>query len=245
MTRYTPASLGVSPAMCAAYASHLRALLDMVGGGGRTPQIRDVTGRWRWLYDAVAETDLPQDLVWAAGPFFAWCDAQGLEFTDVTADTFVAYRDHRVAHGGVTAGEAKHTKASKRSRDLWNHLDDHPCFAALGVSAVEQPFTDGRVRYATPDALLAPLLAEFDQKVVPWATGLTTPQGRSVDELLDEIDAIAAPVANAKVAAARRYNGKTSQNRKSEREERLRAHGVLLAARMWGPKCNGTGQRRR
>jgi len=232
----TPASLGVSPATCAAYASHLRALLDMVGGGGRTPQIRDVTGRWRWLYDAVAETDLPQDLVWAAGPFFAWCDAQGIEFTDLTAETFVAYRDHRITHGGVTGAEAKHTKASKRARDLWNHLATLPVFADLGVRAAEQPFADGRVRYATPDALLAPLLAEFDEQVVPWVTGKTTPQGRPVDEILDEIEAIAAPPRSAKVAAARRYNGKASQNRKSAREERLRACGVLLAAGTWGPK---------
>jgi len=232
----TPASLGVSPATWSAYASHLRALLDLVGGGGRTAQIRDVTGRWRWLYDAVAALKLKQDLVWAAGPFFAYCAARDLSCSDVVAETFVDYRDHRSAHGGVTNGAAKHVKAAKRARDLWNHLATLPAFADLGVRVVEQPFADGRVRYATPDALLAPLLAEFDGQVVPWVTGKTTPQGRPVDEILDAIEAVAAPPKSAKVAKAQRFNGKSSQNRKSEREERLRAQGVLLDGRTWGPK---------
>lgn len=232
----TPAALGVSQATWNAYASHLRALLDQIGGTGRPVQIRDVTGRWRQLYDAAAGLGLPRDLLYAAGPFFAWCDAQGLGFADVVAATFVAYRDHRVARGRVTARDAKDTKTAKRARDLWNRLASRPDFADLGVRAAEQPFPDGRVRYAMPEALLAPLLAEFDELVVPWATGRTTPQGRPVDAILDEMEAFAAPPKSAKIARAQQFNGKASQNRRSEREERLRAHGVLLDGRTWGPK---------
>lgn len=232
----TPASLGVSQATLSAYASHWRAVPDLIGGGGRAAQIRDVIGKWRRLYDAVAGLGLKQDLVWAAGPFFAWCDAKGLGFTEVVAATFVEYRSHRVTQGRVTVGDAKDTKTAKRARDLWNHLAVRPEFAELGVRAVDQPFTDGRVRYATPEELLAPLLAEFDNRVVPWVTGKTTPEGRPVDEILNEMEAAAAPALSEKIARARRFNGGQAENRRAEREDRLRAHGVLLDGRTWGPK---------
>jgi len=238
LTANSPAGLGISEASMRAYASHLRALLDVVGavGGavGRPTQIGDIAGPWRTLYDNVVELGVKQDLLYASGPFFAYCAARDLRYCDVVAETFVAYRDHRRARGPVTGGEAKHTKTAKRARDLWNHIAAHPCFADLGVRAVEQPFVDGRVRYATPEHLLAPILEEFDKKLVPWVTGRTTPEGRALDEVLDEIEAIAAPPVSAKVAAARKFNGKTSRNRKSEREARLRACGVLLAGATWG-----------
>jgi site-specific recombinase XerD len=229
----TAAALGVSDATLRAYASHLRALLDTAGGAGRPAQIRDIEGPWRKLFDSVALLDVKRDLVYAAGPFLAWCAAEGLRFGDVDADTVVAWRDHRLAHGKVTVTAARHIKTARRARALWNHLARIPACAALGVRAVAQPFPDGRVRYAMPADMLAPILAEFDQRVVPWVKGEATPEGRRVDEVLDEL--AAAPAQSAKIAAARTLIGAAPRNRRSGREARLRACGVLLAGATWGP----------
>jgi len=214
------------------YASHLRDLFDRAGATTRPRQIRDVTGSWRQLYDALA-ADAKEYETAVAGPFFAWCDGAGLAIGDVRPGSFTDYLAARLASGRVTLSESKHRETAMDALSLWNRLAGREAFQALGVRAVVSPFADGRDRYGMPEELLTPLLTEFDTRVLPWARGEASPEGVPVEEILDTLDPVAVGSADPVRERLRTFLGKRTRVRRRDREDRLRAAGVLLANRQW------------
>ena len=64
----TPAAHGMAATTFATYASHLRNLIDMAAGAGRPRQMRDVTGPWRQLHDALRRSAAKEYEHFVAGP---------------------------------------------------------------------------------------------------------------------------------------------------------------------------------
>ncbi|WP_297972585.1 tyrosine-type recombinase/integrase [uncultured Amaricoccus sp.] len=227
----TAAAQGLAPNTFTTYASHLRDLFDLAGATTRPRQIRDVTGPWRQIYDALADAREYETAV--AGPFFAWCDGAGLAIGDVRSESFTDYLAARLASGRVTMSESKHRETAMEALSLWNRLAGRDGFRAMGVRAVVSPFPDGRDRYGMPEELLAPLLEEFDTCVLPWARGETGPDGTLVDTILDRLDPVAVEAVDPRKKKLQAYLGKQTRTRRQEREDRLRAAGVLLGDACW------------
>lgn len=231
----TAAAQGLSSNSFSTYGSHLRDVCDLAHSGGRARQIRDVVGPWRDLYDALRNSPVNDHQTAVAGPFFAFCDGRGLSISEVAPQTFDDYLAFRLASGKLTASDSKHRDVAMSALCLWNRLAGIQLFQALGVRPVATPFTDGRDRYGMPAELLAPLLEEFDKRVLPWARGETGPDGTPVDEILDRIAPVKLEVLDPVKQKARAFNGSKARRRRREREERLEAAGVLLENRIWGP----------
>ena len=231
----TAAAQGLQDSTFTTYASHLKAVLDLTSSMSRSRQIRDVTGPWRALYDLIVETCPCVHEQHVAGPFCAWCDTAGVQVADVAPETFVGFLEHRLACGKLTASEGRHRRNTAEIFRIWNRLADRPDFRAIGVRAVASPFDDGRDKYGMPPDLLAPLLDEFDTRVIPWVTGRTDPHGVSADEILNSLDPVAEPGDPKKEGIKRFLGGKTRGRRKS-REDRLMAAGVLLAKTTWADR---------
>lgn len=229
----TAAAQGMATSTFTTYASHLRDLFDLAGATTRPRQIRDVAGPWRQIYDALADSDAKEYETAVAGPFFAWCDGAGLAIGDVRSESFTDYLAARLASGRVTMSESKHRETAMEALSLWNRLAGRDEFRAMGVRAVVSPFPDGRDRYAMPEELLAPLLSEFDDRVLPWARGGTSPEGVPVDEILDTLDPVEVGSDDPAKEKLRTFVGRRTRVRRRSREDRLRAAGVLLANGQW------------
>ena len=232
----SPAALDVAASTHATYASLLRGLLDAMGPGrGRALRIDDVAGPLRAVHDRIAagyETRHRR----AAGPFLAWCAAEGLDIAAVgRAETFIAYRDHRVASGRLTQTEAAQTDHAKRALAAWNAAAADPALAHLGLAPVATPFEDRRRRHVAPAEATEALLTEYDRRVAPWLRGETTPDGRPADAVLDALDAPPAP-ADALLAAAQDFLGEASPDRRAARTAGLAAAGVLVEGQTWRPR---------
>jgi integrase len=232
----TAAAQGVAPNTFSTYSSHLRDVLDLAASAGRDRSIRDVVGPWRALYDVLKASDVNEHQTYVAGPFFAWADATGLAIGGVSSASFEDYLTHRLSSGKITADESRHRSVAQDVVSLWNRLAGLDEFRALGVRPVQTPFTDGRDRYGMPEELLAPLLAEFDLRVLPWARGETDPDGIPVDEILDRLDPVAVAPADSRKQKLQAFLGKQTRVRRRSREDRLEAAGVLLGNRRWGPE---------
>ena len=84
----TAAAHGLSRNSFDTYASLLGSLLDVLGAADRPRQIRDVTGPWRILHDAITAAELNQYAHLAMGPFCAWCAFTGIRIDEVGPQTF-------------------------------------------------------------------------------------------------------------------------------------------------------------
>ena len=229
----TPAAQGMADSSFSTYSSHLRDVLDIASASGRPRQIRDVTGPWRILYDTLHGSSINEHQKFVAGPYFAWCDGRGLRIRDVISQTFAAYLEFRLSSGKVTVNDAAHRGTVMEVVALWNRLAELEQFRALDVRRVVSPFQDGRDRYGMPEELLAPLLAEFDSRVMPWARGETGPDGTPVDCILDNLEPVEVETIGQRTEKLRAYIGKHTRVRRQEREDRLRAAGVLLGDACW------------
>jgi integrase len=238
----TAATHGVAESTYGAYATHLRNVLDLVRAIQRPRQIRDVLGPWRDLYDAIKSAELPDYVALSFGPFCAWCHFSGLAIGDVCPETFADYLSHKLAHGRLRTREAQHRDTVREVHGVWQRLSAMPALAAMGVRPVTSPFADGRDKYQMPADLLAPLLAEFDTHVLPWARGEVTPDGRCVDAVLDQLEPVEVPEADKRMAAMQKFLGRQSRARREAREDRLREAGVLIGNSRWGSKTQANAR---
>ena len=238
----TAAAHGLTRNSFDTYASLLGTLLDVLGAADRPRQIRDVTGPWRVLHDAITAEKLNQYAHLAMGPFCAWCAFTGISIDEVGPQTFFGYLDHRLQNGKLTASASKHRKTAMEIHGYWNRLSTRPAFIELGVRAVPSPFGDGRDKYGMPPHLLEPLLEEFDNAVLPWVRGETTPDGVPVDAVLDALDPVEVVPVDEKRAKLRAFLGNNTRGRRKDREERLRAAGVLLSGATWNPRTQATAR---
>ena len=235
----TGAELGLTDGSKATYKSLIMIGLDVHKPRGRRRDISDVPGIPRDLYLAAKDDVLgfPQDMIFAAGPFLLHAHDQGIALGEITTETLRLYFEHRMASGTkIEKTEKKHTK---RVAAFLTRVANEPALAGFAVQPVAHPFSDGRDKYQVPDHLLAPLLKEFDEQVVPWARGETSRDGLTRAELVARLDA-EEPQLNGKEALLQGFVGKDPKSRREARDKAFREAGFLPRDQTWQGETPGT-----
>ena len=233
----TAAELGLGEYSKSTYKSLVLAGVGAYRPKGRKPDISDVPGVGRDLYLAAKDETLglPDDMIFAAGPFLRFAHDLGVQPDMITTETLRLYYEHRMAGGTKTqAKEKKHVK--RVAAFFYEEAAGEPALAGFGVRPVAVPFADGRDKYRMTDALLAPVLKEFDEKVAPWARGEMSRDGLTRAELVTRLDA-EEPQLLGKQGRLQRYLGKDPNSgarratRRSSRPASCRATAPGMARR--------------
>jgi integrase len=226
---WSPASLGLSPESFATYKADVLAAIDAGCGANRKPGMRDVSGLYREVYDAVQATKWAKDLKLVSGSFFFFLDREGILPSEITPTILEDYYRHRLADSTKT--DAVCRKHVKRIAALCVRLSSDPAFTRFGFPNVAHPFEDGRDKYGVPDSVLADLLREFDGPVTRWARGEESRSGLTYADFLEQMDAQERTlhVDDKKALLPSRRSG-----RKATDKDR-RSAGFLLADETWSP----------
>jgi hypothetical protein len=224
---WSPASLGLSRGSFATYKADVLSAIDIGCGANRKADIRDVSGLYREIHEAVKQSKLKKDLKLASGSFFSYIHHQGISPSDITEGILSDYFRHRLSDTSKTEADCR--KHVKRIAALCTRLASDPEFSRFRFPEVSHPFDDARDKYGVSDAVFADFLKEFDGPVTRWATGAESRDGLSLVDFLAQLDARepVRPVNEKKALLARRKNG-----RKTTEEER-RSAGFLLADETW------------
>lgn len=224
---WSPATLDLSTGSFRNYKSDVLAAIDQGCGGNRKPGIRDVTGVYREVHEAIENSDLPQDMKLISGSFLFFLDEVGLLPHEITQSILEEYYSRRCAE--TTKTEAVCRKHVKRVAALCNRLSSEPAFAVYRFSALDHPFDDGRDKYGVPESLLGGFLEQFDGPVTRWVMGEESRDGLSYEDFLTTLDQIEPkrPVTGKLALLKPRRNG-----RKKTEEER-RSAGFLIEDETW------------
>jgi integrase len=226
---WSPASLGLTPESFATYKTDVLAAIDAGCGANRKPGMRDVSGLYREVYDAVLATNWAEDLKLVSGSFFFFLDRQGTLPHEVNPKVLEDYYRHRLAISPKT--EAVCRKHVKRIAALCARLSSDPAFSRFRFPDVDHPFEDGRDKYGVPDSVLCDFLREFDGPVTRWAKGEQSRTGLSYAAFLEQMDA--------QERTLRGDNKKallpTIRNGRKTTDEDRRSAGFLLADQTWSP----------
>jgi integrase len=224
---WSPASLGLSPGSFATYKADVLAAIAVVGGARRKVGMRDVSGLYREIYDAVQKSELKYDLKMACGSFFFFLDQEGLLPADISTSLLEEYFRSRLATSNKTATNCR--KHVKRMAALCNTLSSDPAFARFQFPKVIHPFQDARDKYGVEESLFEEFLNEFDGRVARWAAGEESRDGLSYEAFLSRLDGIehSQSTIGKKALLKRKKSG-----RKTTKEER-RSQGFLIGHERW------------
>lgn len=228
--RWSPATLGLSPGSFRSYKSDVLAAIDAGCGSNRKLGIRDITGLYREIHEAIVASSLPQDMKLISGSFLCYLDQNGLRPAEISEDIVRAYYIHRCLD--TTKTEAVCRKHVKRVSVLCSRLSAEPAFAKYRFPALNHPFDDGRDKYGVPTAMLDRFLGEFDGPVTRWVMGEESRAGLSYEAFLATLDEAqpARPMAG-KLALL-----KPKRNNRRKTEEERRSAGFLIEDETWSKK---------
>lgn len=221
----------LAPSSFASYKSEILSCLPEPAGRARG--IRDVTGPLRTLYDAIGEDENLRDYHLSSGGFLAWMDARGLAPRDLAPETLELYHRDRLATGDKS--EKATRNHVQRIAALTRRLAGDPAYAGYGFPALPSP-------WARPEVLpgageIAPLLAEFDDKVSPWLRGEQSATGETREAFLARLDAAtsAARPADPKAAALARARARAPSDGQAEDRAAkvMSGAGFLLRREQW------------
>ncbi|SLN54852.1 site-specific tyrosine recombinase XerC [Pseudoruegeria aquimaris] len=235
--RHTPASLGLTKGSMATY----RSMLLKAAGTGQSRQrkrrIDDIGGIYKDVHVAIRNSDLPVSTRLASGSFLLFLHDEGIQPSEISPETLADYYRHRTE---VSAkGEKQCEKHVREIATLLRKLSDHPDFTRFGFAAAPHPFEGGRDKFGVNDAQIAPLLAEFDARVAPWATGQMSRDGMDRAAFIAMLDAMEQPVSdkkarlrNAKKARAARSGKPTHKSSSALMTDK----GFLVGRDRWSEK---------
>jgi integrase len=225
--RWSPATLGLSPGSFSTYKSDVLDAIDAGCGSNRKTSIRDVTGLYREIHVAIAESHLPRDMKLVSGSFLAFLDRAGLLPNEITQSVLRDYFSQRLAE--TTKTEVACRKHVKRVALLCTRLSSEPAFAVYRFPAVDHPFDDGRDKYGVPKSVLDGFLEQFDGPITRWAMGEESRDGLSYEAFLTQLDQIQPKRAmTGKLALL-----KPKRNGRKKTEEDRRSAGFLVEDETW------------
>ena len=124
-------------------------------------------------------------------------------------------------------------------------LSRHAAFRQFRLPAVAHPFADGRDKYKVDDTLIAPILEDFDRRIVPWARGDISRSGETRQAFIARLDAEDTDASEKKArlraaqAKRRQRSGKSGRPEGKSDAEKLAMNGFLTQ------KANGRTARSR
>jgi len=235
---HNAASLGLTKGSLSTYKSDVLAAVDSLGHRNRTRNVTDLRGIMSDVYEAARKSKIPEDCRLKAGPFFLFLDDNNILPQQVTTEIVAEYYAHRLRIG--VQDERKCREHTQNIVTLICHLSTNPKTRHFGFSEVKTPFHDGRDKYEIDDAVLAPLLSEFDCQVAPWTCGKASREGMSYEDFLVALDAAEGPVISSKKEILRSKMEKKRQLSRQEKveqsEDRLRRYGFLTPNNRWSEK---------
>ncbi|WP_372921961.1 site-specific integrase [Roseovarius sp.] len=228
--RWSPATLDLSKGSFHNYKSDVLAAIDTGCGSNRKPGIRDVTGLYQEVRDAIEDSDLPTDMKLISGSFLYYLDQAGLTPNEISKSVLEAYFRHRCADTAKT--EAVCRKHVKRVAALCTRLSSEPEFAEYRFPAVDHPFDDGRDKYGVPISVLEGFLEQFDGPITRWVMGEESRDGLSYEAFLTKLD---------ETRPQRQMTGKLAllkpkSNGRKKTEEERRSAGFLIEDETWSQK---------
>ena len=234
----TPAAVGLSAPSLATYKSDILAALECGHIRRRRRDVRDIGGVHAKLHAAIKESGLSREFKLLSGTFCVYLHDEQFAPGDVTVEVLQRYYAHRLAESAKP--EAACRKHVKRVANLFSRMSEDPAFRSFGIRPVAHPFSDGRDKFDVPDTAIAPLMEEWDTRVVPWALGEASRDGQSRAEFIAMLDAAEpAHESNSKIAKLRnlrRARG-SQQEPTSPRNQRAEAllskHGFLTPKYRW------------
>lgn len=202
--------------------------------------IADIGGIHREIYDCVCESDISYSLRLKSGPFFVYLNDEAIFSDQISADTLAAYYNYRVQ---VSAkGEDTCEKHVREIATLVAKLAHHPDFQKYGFKSVSHPFFDGRNKFGVSELDIAEVLAEFDECVGPWATGLASRDGQSKKDFLKYLDNQDVSMSDIKALLFKRkmerkaLPGQDGKAAREQKDEVLRKNGFLTSKERWSSK---------
>lgn len=233
--RHRPATFDLTPGSYSTYKSEVLDLLPRAAAP-RPRSVSDIGGMYGEVRAAIRDSDLPKDLKNISGTFLVFLHDEGIAPGDIARDTLQAYFESRLARSGKP--EATCIKHVKRIATLLAKLNATPEFARFGFAAPTHPFGNRRDKFGVDAAVIAPLLAEFDRRVVPWARGELSCTGETRAEFLASLDAQtpAPPPEDKKAALRRRRAGAGKPEGRKVRDEDFRRRGFLTRDDQWSDR---------
>lgn len=224
------------------YATYRSALVNAAGRDQpreRKRSINDIAGHYQKAYKAIQDSDLPCSAKYACGPFFVFLHDEGIAPDEITTATLAAFYNYRVETSSKSAARCE--KQVREISTLLSHLASEPKLAHLEFATACHPFDDARDKFGVDDAILAPLMEEFDTRVAPWAQGKASRDGLSRAEFIARMDQQEATGEisdkKAKLRAKRQEKaGRPGQSTKQDapsRSELLRQAGFLIGKHTW------------
>jgi hypothetical protein len=225
--QWSPATLNLSKGSFHNYKAEALAAIDEGCGSNRKLNIRDVTGIYLEIHEAIQNSDLPQDMKLISGSFLHFLDRAGLLPSEIKQTILVEYYRQRCAGSNKT--EAVCRKHVKRIAALCTRLSRETGFSNYQFPNVDHPFDDGRDRYGVPTDFLGAFLEQFDGPITRWVMGEESCDGLSYQEFLTTLDNAEAqrPVTGKLALLKPRRNGR----RKTEGERR--SAGFLIESETW------------
>ena len=227
------------------YATYKSSLVGIVGGlhsRSRSRGIQDIGGLYSDAHKAIKDSDLPQNLRLISGSFLLFLNDEEISPAEISTETLKQYFNYRVEVSSKSSARCE--KHVREIATLLKSLARHPAFATFGFTAVDHPFDCGRDKFRVDNSTLAPLLTEFDSRVAPWAKGLATREGLTLDEFIAQLDqneiGLSVSDKKAKLRASRKAkakrHGQGSDTKKTSRYERLRQAGFLIGKATWSDR---------
>ncbi len=223
--RNGPSSVNLTKGSFSTYRS---ALVKAVAGAQsrqRRRRIDDIGGMYGEAYKAIQASDLPTSSKVASGPFLVFLHDANIDPSSISTDTLAEYYRHRVDVS--SKGEAGCKKHVCEISTLLCKLSAHADFSGFGFAVADHPFEDVRDKFGVNEALIAPLLAEFENRVAPWVTGKMSRDGLPRSEFIASLDALEAPVSDKK---ARLRNAKKDRLKKPGKSNRNTVPAVAADA---------------
>jgi len=235
--RHTAASLGVTPGTFATYKSDVLKALDVALGRQRARNVSDIGGEHGALHDAITDTPVPHSWKLISGSFLLYLHDRGIALADITTDVLADYYAHRCEVSSKT--EAKCRAHVAEIAQMVTQLSRHAAFRRFGLPAVAHPFADGRDKYRVDDALVAPILEDYDRRIVPWVRGEISRSGETREAFIARLDASEDDVSEKKArlraaqAERRQRSGKSGRPDRKSDAEKLAMNGFLTPKGFW------------
>lgn len=234
---HNAAGFGVAPGTYGTYKSDVLKAIRIGTGRQRGRTVKDIAGEHGALHDAISQSAIAQSYKAIAGSFLVYLHDRNIALSDMTTDVLAGYYSHRLEISSKT--ESKCRQHVTEIACMLTRLSRDRNFRRFSIPEVSHPFADGRDKYKVDDAMVAPLLEDFDQGIAPWARGEVSRTGETREAFIARLDAEEAPISDERArlraarTAKRQRSGESSRPIQKSDEDKLAINGFLTPKGQW------------
>lgn len=241
---HNAAGFGVAPGTYATYKSDVLRALNVAAGRQRPRNVTDIGGEHFALHEAIADSEIPQSYKLISGPFLVYLHDRGIALAEITSDVLAEYYAHRLDVSSKT--EAKCRAHVSEIACMITMLSEYEECREFRLPRVSHPFEDGRDKFKVDNALIANILEDFDERIVPWARGEISRTGETRECFIARLDAEDTCVSDKKArlraarAAKLQRSGKSARPHGKSDTDKLALNGFLTPKNRWNARTSTT-----